>query len=192
MTTKTKVNDGRVCPWWLIPSFDNPLRRLIHDPQRILAGLVKAGEDVADIGCGMGYFTIPLAQMVGEQGRVWAVDLQAEMLAGLKRRAARAGVLDRITLVQTPTERLEMPQQVDFALAFWMIHETPDAQRFLGQILAFLKPGGKLLVVEPVIHVNRAAYERTMQAAKAEGFRLLQPVPVKLSRGALLERGTLQ
>jgi ubiquinone/menaquinone biosynthesis C-methylase UbiE len=188
MTTKTKMSDGRVCPWWLIPSFDNPLRRLIHDPQCILAGLVQAGQAVADIGCGMGYFTIPLAQMVGEQGRVLAVDLQAEMLAGLKRRAARAGVLERITLLKTPAERLELPEQVDFALAFWMVHETPDTGRFLGQMLKLLKPGGKLLVVEPIIHVGQAAFERTIQAGQATGFRLLeQPVPVKLSRVALLE-----
>ena len=76
---------------------------------------------------------------------------------------------------------------MDFALAFWMVHETPDAGRFLSQILPLLKPGGKLLVVEPIIHVSQAAYERTIQAALAAGFRLLHPVQVKLSRAALLE-----
>jgi ubiquinone/menaquinone biosynthesis C-methylase UbiE len=119
---------------------------------------------------------------------VLAVDLQAEMLAGLKRRAARAGVLEWITLLKTPAEQLELPEQVDFALAFWMVHETPDTGRFLGQMLKLLKPGGKLLVVEPIIHVGQAAFERTIQAGQATGFRLLeQPVPVKLSRVALLE-----
>jgi ubiquinone/menaquinone biosynthesis C-methylase UbiE len=118
---------------------------------------------------------------------VFAVDLQAEMLAGLKRRAARAGVLERITLHQTPADRLELPQQVDFALAFWMVHETPDPHAFLCQVYSLLKPGGKLLLVEPVIHVGQAAFDRTIQAAQAAGFTLLHLVQVNLSRAALLE-----
>jgi ubiquinone/menaquinone biosynthesis C-methylase UbiE len=186
MTKKALLIDGRVCPWWLLPTFDNPLRRLIHDPGRILEGLVQPGQSAADIGCGMGYFTIPLAQMVGEQGRVFAVDLQAEMLAGLRRRATRAGVLERIVLHQTPANQLELPEQVDFGLAFWMVHETPDPLAFLRQVQALIKPGGRLLVVEPIIHVGQAAYERTIQAALSAGFTLLHPNHVNLSRAALL------
>ena len=186
MAKKSLLSGEAVCPWWLIHTFDNPLRRLVQNPQRILEGLVQPGQTAADIGCGMGYFTIPLAQMVGQQGRVFAVDLQAEMLSGLKRRAVQAGLLERITLHQTPADRLELPQQVDFALTFWMVHETPDAQVFLGQVHSLLKPGGKLLLVEPVIHVGRAAYDRTIRAAQAAGLKLLQSVPVNLSRAALL------
>jgi len=187
MTKKTLLSGEGVCPWWLIPTFDNPLRRLVQDPQRILAGLVQPGQIAADIGCGMGYFTIPLAQMVGEQGRVYAVDLQAEMLAGLRRRAAKAGVLERIVLHKTPPDRLELPQQVDFALTFWMVHETPDAGVFLSQVYTLLKPGGKLLLVEPVFHVGQAAFGRTIQAAQTTGFKLLPAVQVNLSRAVLLE-----
>jgi ubiquinone/menaquinone biosynthesis C-methylase UbiE len=187
MTKKTLLSGEGVCPWWLLPTFDNPLRRLIQDPERILQGLVQPGQSAADIGCGMGYFTILLARLLGVQGRVYAIDLQAEMLAGLKRRAAKAGVLERITLHQTPADRLELPQQVDFALTFWMVHETPDPKVFLRQVRALLKPGGKLLLVEPVIHVRQAAYDRTVQAALSAGFVLLQPRPVGMSRAALLE-----
>jgi hypothetical protein len=67
-----------------------------------------------------------------------------------------------------------------------MVHETPDAQAFLGQVHGLLKPGGKLLLVEPVIHVGKAAYERTVRSAQAAGFSLLKPVPVNMSRAALL------
>ena len=187
MTRKSLLSGEGVCPWWLIPAFDNPLRHLIQSPQRILNGLVLAGQSAADIGCGIGYFTIPLAKMVGEQGRVFAVDLQVEMLAGVKWRAARAGVLERITLHQTTADRLELPQQVDFALTFWMVHETPDPQVFLAQVRALVKPGGKLLLVEPVVHVGQAGYERAIRAAQSAGFRLLHALPVSLSRAAVLE-----
>ncbi len=64
-TPSSHSRSGNVCPWWLCPTFDNPLRRLIHNPDRILAGLVRPGEIALDLGCGMGYFSIPLARLVG-------------------------------------------------------------------------------------------------------------------------------
>ena len=97
---------GNVCPWWLCPTFDNPLRRLIHNPDRILAGLVRPGETALDLGCGMGYFSIPLARLVGPEGKVICVDLQEQMLAGVRRRAERAGVADRIRLHRAGTDGL--------------------------------------------------------------------------------------
>ena len=61
---------SHVCPNWLIGAFDNPLRRLIQNPDRIVSGRVGPGQTAADIGCGIGYFTIPLARLVGSQGKV--------------------------------------------------------------------------------------------------------------------------
>ena len=188
MTGKNDPCEGQVCPWWLIPTFDNPLRRLIHDPEKILEGLVQAGQCAADIGCGMGYFSIPLARLVGEQGRVYAADVQDEMLAGVKRRAIRAGVAERISLQKVGQGRLELPEKVDFALTFWMVHETPDQKEFFRQVHDVLKPGGRLLLVEPIIHVGPAAFERTLEAATEAGFMSVKPAAVRISRARLLER----
>src|SRR5512136_3069782 len=90
-----RMND-MVCPWWLCYSFDNPLRRLIHDPERLLEPYVKEEMTAVDIGCGMGYFTMGLAKLVGPAGKVFAVDLQDRMLAALIRRARRVRLSDRI------------------------------------------------------------------------------------------------
>jgi 2-polyprenyl-3-methyl-5-hydroxy-6-metoxy-1,4-benzoquinol methylase len=87
-----------ICPWWGGYFIDNPLRRLIHDLQTILGPYVKPGMTVLDVGCGMGFFSIGMARMVGDEGRVIAVDLQQKMLDVLWRRAQRAGVADRIRL----------------------------------------------------------------------------------------------
>ena len=81
--------DPHLVPWWLGYTFDTPLRRVLHDPVDILGGYVKEGWAVADLGCGMGYFSIPLARMVGEKGRVISVDLQPPMLNVLRKRAER-------------------------------------------------------------------------------------------------------
>ncbi len=149
------------------------LRRLLHNPEKIVGPYVQPGMTVMDVGCGMGMFSIAMAKMVGEQGRVIAVDLQQKMLDVLRRRAERAGVADRIQLHKCEQDRLGVDAQVDFALAFMMVHEVPDQRRLLGEIHGCLKPGGKLLVAEPRLHVSGTAFGQTVAGGggRASGDR---------------------
>lgn len=71
-----------VCPWWLGYWLVSPLRRLWEHPVRMLGPFVREGMLVLEPGCGMGFFTLDLARMVGPRGRVVAVDVQERMLAG--------------------------------------------------------------------------------------------------------------
>jgi ubiquinone/menaquinone biosynthesis C-methylase UbiE len=160
-----------LCPWWGGYFIDNAIRRLLHKPEKIVGPCVKPGMIVMDVGCGMGMFSIAMAKMVGDQGRVIAIDLQQKMLDVLWRRAERAGVADRIQLHKCEQDRLGIDAQADFALALTMIHEVPDQRRLLGEIQACLKPGGKLLVAEPKIHVPRKAFGQTVAAATELGFK---------------------
>ena len=82
----------RVCPWWMCFTFDNLLRRLIQNPEKTIEPYVHPGDTVLDVGPGMGYFSIPLAKKVGEKGKVFAADVQIEMLNALQKRARRANV----------------------------------------------------------------------------------------------------
>ena len=178
-----------VCPWWLIPTFDNPLRRLVHRPEHILDGLVQSGHTAVDIGCGIGYFTIPLARRVGPAGKVIAGDFQPEMLAGVQRRAERAGLLERIRLHPVKANGLDLDERsADFVLAFWMVHEVPDQDAFLKQVHALLKPGGKFLLIEPIIHVPEQAFQATVARALAAGLKQVQPVSVNISRAILFSK----
>ena len=52
------LTGDHVCPWWFAYTFDNPLRRLVHNPEKMLQKFIKEGDTVVDIGCGMGYFSI--------------------------------------------------------------------------------------------------------------------------------------
>ena len=90
------IDSLHVCPWWLGRILDNPIRRLIHNPEKILGGYIKRGQTVLDIGCGSGTFTIAMARMVGENGRVIAVDVQDEMLQMVRKKAAKEGMESRI------------------------------------------------------------------------------------------------
>ena len=128
-----------ICPWWLAYTFDNPLRRFLHDPDPMLGQLVRDGMTVADIGCGMGYFSIAMARMVGEKGKVISVDLQHEMLDIMLRRARKAGMGDRIQPVLAESDNIKINGSLDFVLLFWMLHEVKDIPRFLGQLASVLK-----------------------------------------------------
>jgi len=186
--TENKKNGGHTCPWWLLFTFDNPVRKLLHNPEAILSPYVKKGDTVLDVGCGMGYFSLPLARLVGEGGKVFAADLQQRMLAGVRVRAERTDLLDRIELHQCTPTQIGVGGPVDFALAFWMVHEVRQPLLFLDQVYKVLNPGGRLLVVEPRIHVTAKNFERLMADALGIGFRAAHHPKVWSSRAVLLQK----
>ena len=176
-----------VCPWWLGFLIDNRFRRWLHNPEQILHGLVREGDTALDIGCGMGFFSLALARMVGTRGRVYAVDLQPQMLAQLRRRAQRQGLLHRITLHRSSAAGIGLNLQADFAMAFWMVHEVPAREAFLTEIAGRLKPGGRFLLVEPKGHVRGSVFQQTIVEAQSAGFRPVAHRAVRWSHAILLE-----
>jgi len=163
----------RVCPWYLGYLLASPLRRLLENPEKMLRPYVRPGMTVLEPGCGMGFFSLPLARLVGAEGRVVCVDLQQRMIDGLRRRARKAGVLDRIETAVCSTDDLgvgEWTGRIDLALVIHVIHEVPYADRFLRQIHAALRPGGTLVIIEPKGHVTPAQFEETLALAEAVGF----------------------
>src|SRR5208337_3323076 len=164
----------RVCPWWLGYLLLNPLRKLYYNPEDILKPYIHEGMTVLEVGSGMGFFTLPMARLVGESGHVVCVDLQEKMIRAVKKRAVRAGLIDRIELrVCTPTSLGidDLAQKIDFALVFAVVHEVPDAKRFLSEILRSLRNGGSLLFSEPAGHVSGEAFGGTLSIAETLGFR---------------------
>ena len=164
------VRDKHVCPWWLCFTFDNIFRKLIHNPYKIIGPYIKEGDTVLDVGPGMGYFTIPMAKMAGEKGRVIAADIQERMLLALKKRAQQAGVEKRVIGHLGSKDSLGIKEQVNFILAFWMVHEVPDRRRFMDELFSALKDNGTFLLVEPPIHVTKANFAKTINLAVQAGF----------------------
>lgn len=175
-----------ICPWWLAYTFDNPLRSLIHHPQKIFYGFVGPQMHVADIGCGMGHFSLGLARMVGDRGKVYAVDVQPRMLNRVAKRAAKAGLSDRIETRLCSPVQVDLDVQLDFAVAFYMVHETANALRFFQQIKAHLKPGGSLLLTEPKFHVSPDQFTKELADAQRAGFSLKSRPAVAFSHAVLL------
>jgi ubiquinone/menaquinone biosynthesis C-methylase UbiE len=111
------------------------------------------------------------------------------MLAILRRRAERAGLAGRIRLhpCRPDSLALDLSETADFILAFWMAHEVQDPEGFLLEIRRLLKPGGRLLVTEPVFHVSAGAFQTTLAQAASAGLRLAAHPPIRFSRTALFE-----
>ena len=177
-----------VCPWWGGYFIDNRFRRLLHDPERILSPHVQAGMTVMDFGCGMGMFSIALARIVGDQGQVIAVDVQQKMLDVLVRRGRKAGVADRIHAHRCEANSLGFDGAIDFALAFYSIHEVPDQRRLLSEIWACLRSKGQLLVAEPIGHVPANDFEAMVSVGEVVGFEVDQRPRICLSKTVLLRK----
>lgn len=181
----------RVCPFWIGYLLLLPIRKLWQNPDKILSPYVKEGMAVLDIGSAMGYFSIPFARRVGPRGRVICVDMQEKMLAVLRKRAANAGVADRMEFHPCAQNSLQLEQfaeTVDFALAFAVVHEVPDSRKLFQEIAAALKPHARMLLAEPRGHVKDKDFADTLCIAGQSGFQVAGEPQIARSHAALLEK----
>ena len=183
------INTKHVCPWWLCFTFDNPLRKIIHDPVKILSAYVHKGDTAIDLGPGMGYFTIPLAELVGSSGRITAIDIQPKMLSALVSRAQKKGIAEIIKTHLASPDSIGFYEKADFILAFWMAHEVTDQRRFLSEIRNLMKPDGLFLLVEPLIHVSKNNFARARETAKELGLVIKESPKIRMSQSALFSCG---
>jgi len=179
---------GRVCPVERANSLDNRMRRWVQNPWKLLGPWLEEGMAVADLGCGPGFFTLPMAQLVGAAGKVIAADLQQGMLDKVDEKIRGTEFEDRIDLHRCEAESAGLPQDLAFILAFYMIHEVPDQEAFFAEMAAALERGGRLMVVEPPFHVSRAAFERMVTRARATGLEEAARPRVWFSKAVVLEK----
>jgi ubiquinone/menaquinone biosynthesis C-methylase UbiE len=185
---KVPSNHGRVCPWWLGYFLVSPLRRLFQNPNLLLKPYLDEGMTALDVGSGMGFFTLPMARLVGERGRVIAVDIQPRMIASLNRRARRVGLAIRVEsrLCSSASLRIDdLFERVDFALAFAVLHEIPNLKAAMEEICRSLKANGKLLIAEPTTRVSADGFQNTVISAEACGLQRLDSPPIRRSYAAL-------
>lgn len=177
-----------VCPMHMAGLLDNWLRKLIHNPKKFLKGLIGKGHSVLDLGCGPGTFTIDIAKIVGKNGKVFAVDLQKGMLELVEKKADKYKVRGQVVLQQCSPERLGLKEPVDFALAFYMLHESGNSKSLLHQIWDILKPKGYFLLVEPKMHIKKEVYLQAVEEAKDIGFIIVSERKIAASWAVVLQK----
>ena len=117
---------------------------------------------------------------------VISADIQPEMLDTVKKRAVRAGLGNRIRTHRCGSNRIGVEAELDFAVAFFMLHEVPDAHTFLEELYNLLKSGGLAFIAEPIIHVSRRQFEQVVQEAQSVGFTVVKRPAVRFGRAILL------
>lgn len=185
-------NRNRLCPVSHAGSLDNRIRRWLQDPAKILGPYVKEGMTVIDLGCGPGFFSVVMAEMVGESGRVIAADLQDGMLQKVRKKIRGTQLEDRIILHKCEKDRLNIREHADFILAFYMVHEVPDQAGFFREIISILRPSGEFLMVEPsLFHVSKKDFENSINIAERAGFKALPGPKIFFGRSVILRKDAI-
>jgi len=120
----------------------------LRDPDRVVAALkVAPGDRVADIGSGVGHFTLRLADAVAPGGVVYAVDADRSGLDDLRRAAVQRGL---VTLRPVPVDRdrLILPESVDLLFVSATYHHLADQVGYFSAARSFLRPHGRLAILE--------------------------------------------
>jgi len=158
---------------------DNEKRRQVMPPFKTLEMLgLTVGVDIADIGCGIGYFSIPAAELVGPASKIYALDISVEMLDEVEKRALEAG-LSNIRNIKVDEYDLKLEaHSVGFAFMSNVLHEIEDKKRYVSEICRILKNGGKIAIIEwekiegesgpPIEH--RISYIEVSELLSENGF----------------------
>jgi ubiquinone/menaquinone biosynthesis C-methylase UbiE len=178
----------RICPVERAGALDTRLRRLFQDPEKILKPFINPGMKVLDIGCGPGYFTLPMAKLLKNSGKVIAADLQQGMLDIIAQKTKGTDLEAIIQLHLCEEKNIGLKENVDFALAFWMVHEVPDQSGLFSELGSILNREGILLVIEPKFHVSKKEFEKMVEKLNRAGFKVIATPRVFLSRSVLLKK----
>ena len=164
------------------------LRNLTQNPYRILRPFVKPGMTVLDFGSGPGFFSVPAAKLAGTSGKVYAVDVQQQMLDMLIKYADKKGVAGNIVAINNPEQEIGIELEADVILAIYVAHEVPDRDKLFLSLKKRLKPEGLLLLAEPKHRVTESEFKETLEIAKKNGlyvtgkFRMIESLTAILKR----------
>ncbi len=182
---------NHTCPIWIGHLLASPLRKLLENPGKILKPHIKEGMKVLDIGSAMGFFSLPMAELVTFKGKVICIDLQQKMLDALIKRAEKAGVAETIETRLAEPDSLnikDLKQTIDVAVAYHVLHEVNNQEAFLAETFNALKSKGKLLFSEPRGHVSKADFNKSLTLAEKIGFFISNSPGTRRSCAALLEK----
>ncbi len=175
-----------ICPVEKAGMLDSFFRRMIQNPKKIIIPYVKEGMKVMDLGCGPGFFTVEMAKIVQNTGKVVAVDVQEGMLELVAAKIKGTQYQGTVNLHKAKTDTLDFQGKVDFILAFYVVHEIKRDNLF-SELKSILKPDGKILIVEPNFHISKKAYNEMLDILEKEGFEIISKPKIFFSRAALIK-----
>lgn len=158
-------------------------RQRQEDCRLLLKALnVKPGQVVCDMGCGNGFYTLQLARLVGDDGRVLAVDIQPEMLHMLDTRAKQSGITNVELIHSTQVDPKLAEGSVDLILLVDVYHEFSHPEKMLATMRKALKPEGRIALAEfreedpavPIKPLHKMSKKQIMKEFRPNGFKLVE------------------
>lgn len=166
---------------------ERPEREFEEQPSKAIKALdIKPGQTVADIGAGSGYYTVRLAKRVGRNGRVFATDIQPEMVVHLHQRMGRERI-DNVDVVQATEVNPRLPDGIfDVVLMVDVYHELSRPQEMLRRLRTALRPDGRLVLIEyrkespwvPIREEHKMSVAEARMELEAEGYRFDRVIDV--------------
>lgn len=181
------IEDKSVCPVEIAGGLDNEIRRFLQNPKKILAPYIRKGMTVLDLGCGPGFFTIEIGRMLHNSGKVIAADLQQGMLNKVKAKIEGTILEQNIQLHKCQPDSIGLTEKVDFILAFFMVHEVPDHDKLFSEVKTMLKPGGRMLIIEPNFHVSKKSFNTMIDKIRDHNLTEINQPKHFLCRSVLIE-----
>ena len=182
--TEHPITGRRIAPVMGVagaPWLDRSEREMEEAPEKALDAIgLKPGMTVADIGAGTGYFTLRMAQRVGAGGKVYANDIQSEMLEKLRANAQREKLTNIETVLGAEADPKLPPEKMDVVLLVDVYHEFSQPQQMLQHIRASMKADGRLILLEyrkedpavPIRPEHKMSVPEVKAEVEAEGFKL--------------------
>jgi len=164
-----------------IAMLEDPARDAYQKPHEVMMSLgIQEGETIADIGAGSGYFSFRFARHVGEKGKVYAVDINPDMILYMNRRIREMKIKNVVTVLSAPDDPLLPDGSIDrfFVCETW--HHIQNQTQYLALMKKMLRPGGQVIIIDfqkrdlPVGPPNemKIAREDVIQQMQANGFQL--------------------
>lgn len=183
-----KENKNRVCPVENAKGLDNFLRRIYQNPRKILNDYIRKGMTVIDFGCGPGFFTMEIARMLNNSGKVIAADLQDGMLDIVRNKITGSGFENIIELHKCGENNTGIKEKADFVFAFYVVHEVPKQENYFNEIYYLLNAGGKFYIVEPFFHVSKSDFDAMINKLAEIGFEIIERPKIFFSRAVLMRK----
>ncbi len=159
---------------------DRPEREKEEEPSNLHKALnIKAGDKVADIGAGSGYHSFRMSKHVGKKGKVYAVDIQPEMLAIIKRRMKQQEITNIVPVKGTITDPKLPKNALDLILMVDVYHEFSHPYEMTKALIKALKPGGRLVFVEFRLEDPNVPIKRLHCMSKKQVLKEMKPHPMR-------------
>jgi ubiquinone/menaquinone biosynthesis C-methylase UbiE len=164
------------------------LRLFLQKPRKILKKYIRSGMTVLDLGCGTGYFTLEIAKLLNNSGKVIASDVQIGMLELLKQKLQNNLLKRQIEIHRGEENSLYLTEKVDFILAFYSFHEMKYIDNIISDLTRIVKPETMVFISEQKFHVSKNTFNRIIKKMENNGFEICERPVVFLSRTVVMKK----